>query len=620
MNRYPAWKNAMIAFVIALGALFALPNIYGEDPAVQVSGTRGRTVNNAVLEDVQDALQQAVIEYVSADLDQERLLVRFADPDTQLRGQDVIRVRLGDDYTVALNLAPSTPDWLRALGAGPMVLGLDLRGGVHFLMEVDMVVARRQQQERFVEDLRSLMQDERIRYVAVTQAGDGIRVQLRSEEDRDAAMQAIETNVPDLSVEVEDAGDGYYLRYTVSDEKLQEIKSTALQQNIVTLRNRVNELGVAEPIVQQQGSERIVVQLPGVQDTAEAKKIIGSTATLEYRLVDMRNDPYSAQQTGRIPAGFRMYKRRDTGGPVLLSKRIIVSGDQLVNATSGFDQRTGTPAVFVTLNGAGARKMSRTTAENVGSDMAVVLIEPITKTTIGPDGEPFKTRVILEEVISVATINEPFGRRFQTTGGFSPKEAQDLALLLRAGSLAAPVEIIEERTVGPSLGRDNIEMGFRSVVYGFVAVLVFMAFYYRVFGLIADLALITNLVLIVALLSLLGATLTLPGIAGIVLTVGMAVDANVLIFERIREELANGNTPQASINAGYSKALSTIADANITTLIAGVVLFTFGTGAIKGFAVTLSLGIITSMFTAIMGTRAVINLIYGRRRVEKLAI
>jgi len=619
MNRYPAWKNALIAFVIALGVLFALPNIYGEDPAVQVSGTRGQTVNAAVLEDVQDALQQALVEYLSANLDQERILVRFADPDTQLRAQDVIRARLGDRYSVALNLAPSTPDWLRTLGAEPMVLGLDLRGGVHFLMEVDMEAARRQQQERFVEDLRSVMQDERIRYVAVTQSGDGIRVQLRSEEDRESAMQAIVTNVPDLSVEVEDAGEGYYLRYSVSNQKLQEIKSTALQQNIVTLRNRVNELGVAEPIVQQQGTERIVVQLPGVQDTAEAKKIIGSTATLEYRLVDMRNDPYSAQQTGRVPAGYRIYTRRDTGGPVLLSKRVIVAGDQLVNATSGFDQRNGTPAVFVTLNGAGARKMSRMTAENVGNDMAVVLIEPVTKTTTGPDGEPIKTRSIQEEVISVATIQEPFGRRFQTTG-LGPAEATDLALLLRAGSLAAPIEIIEERTVGPSLGRDNIEMGLRSVLYGFGAVLVFMLVYYRAFGFVADLALITNLVLIVALLSLLGATLTLPGIAGIVLTVGMAVDANVLIFERIREELANGNTPQASINAGYSKALSTIADANITTLIAAVVLFTFGTGPIKGFAVTLSLGIITSMFTAIMGTRAIINLVYGGRRVEALAI
>lgn len=619
MNRYPTWKNALIAFVIAVGALFALPNIYGEDPAVQVSGTRGRQVDSAVLEDVEDALQQAVIEYITANQDQERILVRFADPDTQLRARDVIHSRLGDGYSVALNLAPSTPDWLRALGAEPMVLGLDLRGGVHFLMEVDMEAARRQQQERYVEDLRSVLQDERIRYMAVTQAGDGIRVQLRSEEDRDTAMRAIAADVPDVAVEVEEAGEGYYLRYTVSEQKLQEIKGTALQQNIVTLRNRVNELGVAEPIVQQQGDERIVVQLPGVQDTAEAKKIIGSTATLEYRLVDMRDDPFSAQQTGRVPAGYRIYKRRDTGGPVLLSKRIIVSGDQLVNATSGFDQRDGSPAVFVTLNGAGARKMGRTTSENVGNDMAVVLIEPVTKTTTGPNGEPIKTRVIQEEVISVATIRESFGRRFQTTG-LDPREAQDLALLLRAGSLAAPIEIIEERTVGPSLGRDNIEMGLRSVLYGFAAVLLFMGIYYRVFGLVADLALVTNVVLVVALLSLLGATLTLPGIAGIVLTVGMAVDANVLIFERIREELANGNTPQASINAGYSKALSTIADANITTLIAGVVLFTFGTGPIKGFAVTLSLGIMTSMFTAIMGTRAIINLMYGGRRIEKLAI
>jgi preprotein translocase subunit SecD len=491
-----------------------------------------------------------------------------------------------------------------------MTLGLDLQGGVHFLVQVDMDTARGQQLDRYVDDIRAVLREEGIRYVSVRREGNGLLVLLRSEEDRGRTDSLIKSDqsLVGLQVKETNVGENFGLSATVQEQQLIELQQTALKQNITTLRNRVNEIGVAEPIIQQQGSDRVVVQLPGVQDTVQAKKIIGATATLEYRAVDEQNDAFTAAQTGRVPPESRMYTDNNQQ-PVLLKKRLIVSGDQLIGASSGFDQQTGEPQVSVTLDGVGAKRMLDFTRENVGNRMAVVYIEQ------KPGGKK------LEEVISVAVVREPFGKRFQTTGLDSMQEASQLALLLRAGALAAPMEIIEERTVGPSLGADNVEQGFKSVLIGFVLVLILMAAYYRVFGLIANLALFTNIVMLVSLLSLLGATLTMPGIAGIVLTVGMAVDANVLIFERIREELRNGNTPQASIRAGYDKAFSTIADANITTLIAAFVLFLFGTGPIKGFAVTLSLGIVTSMFTAIMGTRAVVNLIYGRRkRVSKLLI
>jgi len=461
-----------------------------------------------------------------------------------------------------------------------------------------------------VDDIRTALRSERIRYVSVRREGTGILTLLRSAEDRDRTLNIMreDQSLQGLDVKEVDAGEHFGLSVKVREQQLVELQQTALKQNITTLRNRVNEIGVAEPVIQQQGAERVVVQLPGVQDTVQAKKIIGATATLEYRAVDEANDAFTAAQTGRVPPESRLYNRR-TGEPVLLKKRLIVSGDQLIGASSGFDQQTGQPQVSVTLNGVGAKRMLDFTRDNVGNRMAVVYIEQ------KPGGR--KT----EEVISVAVVREPFGKRFQTTGLDSMNEASQLALLLRAGALAAPMEIVEERTVGPSLGADNVAQGFKSVMIGFVLVLFFMAIYYRVFGLVADLALFANMVLLISLLSMLGATLTMPGIAGIVLTVGMAVDANVLIFERIREELRNGNTPQASIRAGYDKAFSTIADANITTLIAAFVLFLFGTGPIKGFAVTLSLGIVTSMFTAMMGTRAVVNLIYGgKKRVGKLAI
>jgi preprotein translocase subunit SecD len=517
---------------------------------------------------------------------------------------------------VALNLAPGTPDWLRALDAAPMYLGLDLRGGVHFLMEVDMQAAVRQAEENVVNDLRLLMRDNRIRYRTVTRSSDGVRVRFADASPLDEAQRLIEREFPALVVETS-VDDEPQLLASLSEDEAEAIRKFALQQNITTLRNRVNELGVAEPVIQQQGTNRIVVQLPGVQDTARAKEILGATATLEYRLADTEHDVRSVVESGRIPVNAKLYYERN-GQPILLKKQIIVTGDQIVDAASTIDENGG-PAVTVRLDGNGGRRMSKITRDNIGKPMAVVFIENRTDTKL-VDGEPVRTTKRTEEVISVATIRDHFSNRFQTTGLDSTEEARDLALLLRAGALATPIEIVEERTVGPSLGRDNIDQGFAAVMLGFALVLVFMALYYRVFGLVADLALAMNLVLLVAVLSLLQATLTLPGIAGIVLTVGMAVDANVLIFERIREELRAGGTPQASIHSGYEKALSTIADANITTLIAAVVLFSFGTGPIKGFAVTLSIGIVTSMFTAIMGTRAVINLIYGGRRVERLAI
>ena len=610
MNQYPAWKYVLILLILTVGIVYAIPNMFGKDPAVQVTSARGFAIPADLETTVNDALVVAGVDYIGSERIANRLLYRFETPDAQLQAQTAIQESLGDSYAVALNLAHATPSFLRALGGKPMTLGLDLQGGVHFLMQVDMDTARGQQLDRFVDDLRSALREEGIRYISVRREGTGLLAMLRSEEDRVAVDNLIRTNesLQGLNVREIDQGDNFGLSATVDEVQLQELQQTALRQNITTLRNRVNELGVAEPVIQQQGAERVVVQLPGVQDTVEAKKIIGATATLEYRAVDEGHDAYTAAQTGRVPPESRLYLD-DTGQPVLLKKRLIVSGDQLIGASSGFDQRTGQPMVNVTLDGVGATRMLDFTRDNVGNRMAVVYIEQ------KPGGN--KT----EEVISVAVVREPFGKRFQTTGLDSIDEASQLALLLRAGALAAPMEIVEERTVGPSLGKLNVEQGFKSVIIGFALVLIFMAIYYRVFGLVADLALAANLVLLVSLLSMLGATLTMPGIAGIVLTVGMAVDANVLIFERIREEIRNGNTPQASIRAGYDKAFSTIADANITTLIAAFVLFLFGTGPIKGFAITLSLGIVTSMFTAIMGTRAVINLIYGgQKRVPKLAI
>jgi preprotein translocase subunit SecD len=617
INQYPLWKYLLVVFVVLVGAVYALPNLYGEDPAVQVSGSREAVVDEALKVKVEGILRKEGIEPKSVELAGGRLLVRFKDTNDQLKANDSLTSTLSG-YVVALNLAQATPDWLKSLGAVPMYLGLDLRGGVHFLMEVDMDAAVSQAEERYVGELRTLLRGEKIRYVSIGRQPGKLVVKFRSAAERDEAMRLIHKEFRSLLLEEGQEGDRFLIYGRLDKNEKQAVRKFALEQNITTLRNRVNELGVAEPVIQQQGDNRVVVQLPGVQDTARAKEILGATATLEFRMVDDKHDAYEAKNTGRIPAGSRLYHDR-AGRPYLLKKRVMLTGDYITDAASGFEQSSGSPAVFITLDSKGARIFSNATKDKIGQRMGVVFIENKTETK-RVDGKLVKVKKKVEEVINAAVIRDRLGKRFQISGLDSPAEARNLALLLRAGALAAPIEIIEERTVGPSLGKENIELGFKSVMIGFVAVLVFMAFYYRVFGLVANLALAFNLVMIIALLSMLQATLTLPGIAGIVLTVGMAVDANVLIFERIREELRLGNSPQASIHAGYEKAFSTIADANITTLIAAIVLFGFGTGPIKGFAVTLSLGVLTSMFTAIMGTRAVINLIYGGRRVKSLSI
>ena len=618
MNRYSSWKYIVIIFLIGLGLLFALPNIYGKDPSLQISAARSAEISELTEFQVSAALEEAAITHKGISLGISNLTIRFNDEETQLRAQSIVKESLGRNYVVALNLAPATPDWLIKFGAEPMSLGLDLRGGVHFLMEVDMEAAIEKAEDRYISDLRSFLREKKVRYKTITHnKTGGLLIRFKDDTEYNKGQSLLADNFDDLDVESESSEDEFSLIAVIREEVLLETQRLALQQNITTLRKRVNELGVAEPVIQRQGLKRVVVQLPGVQDTARAKAILGATATLEFRLVDEEHEPQEAVD-GRPPAGSKLYYERN-GLPILLKKQIMLTGDSIINAASGFDALTGGPDVTITLDVKGAKKMSRGTRDNVGKRLAVVFIE-YKMETIKQDGDIIKEKEIVEEVINAAVIQEQLGKRFHITGLDSSEEAKNLALLLRAGALAAPIYIIEERTVGPSLGQDNIDKGFDSVVIGFVLVLIFMAIYYKVFGLIADIALSLNLVLIIAMLSLLQATLTLPGIAGIVLTVGMAVDANVLIFERIREEIRNGNTPQASIHAGYEKAFSTIADANITTLIAALMLFSFGTGPIQGFAVTLSLGIISSMFTAIMVSRGLVNLIYGGKNLNKLII
>jgi preprotein translocase subunit SecD len=618
MNRYPIWKYVLIALVLLVGVIYALPNLYGEDPALQISPSRGAKVDAAVEDRVKLVLSKAHLASRAVQLGVGNMLVRFADPETQLKAQEAVQRELGDDYVVALNLAPTTPAWLRAIGAKPMYLGLDLRGGVHFLMEVDMDAVVQQAAERYVEDMRTGLRTAKIHYTDIARQGNGVELKFKTAEERNAAREVLGKQFPELVLTDKDEAGNADLMAVVNQQQQRETRKFAVEQNITTLRNRVNELGVAEPVIQQQGENRIVVELPGVQDTARAKEILGATATLEFRMVDEEHNAAEAA-TGHVPIGSRLYHTRK-GEPVLLHKRIIITGDSITDAQAGFDSRDGSPNVSITLDGKGARAMLNTTSENVGKLMAVVFIENKTETRY-VDGKAVKTKKRVEEVINRATIRGTFSKRFQITGLDSSEEARDLALLLRAGALAAPVDIIEERTVGPSLGQENIDRGFMSCVIGFVLVMVFMTARYKVFGLFASTAQLVNLVLIIAVLSLLQATLTLPGIAGIVLTVGMAVDANVLIDERIREELRSGNSPFASIEAGYERALGTIADSNITTLIAGLMLFVLGSGPVKGFAVVLCIGILTSMFTALMGTRALVYLVYGgRRRIDKLAV
>ncbi|MFO8003679.1 protein translocase subunit SecD [Thioalkalivibrio sp.] len=610
----------MIAVAILAGGLYALPNIFPEDPAVQVSNTRTGEVDPTVVSIIDVILGAQDLEPRQVEEREGQLLLRYDSADHQLRAADVLRSALDDDHVVALNLAPATPQWLRTINGRPMSLGLDLRGGVHFLMEVDLNAVIGTAMERYTNEFRGRLREEQLTFEDVERSARNLTVTFASEEDRAAALDWLRPQYrTELAFLERGAGEDSSLEVTLDDEYLTELRRLALQQNISTLRKRVDELGVAEPIIGQQGESRIVVQLPGVQDTARAKEILGATATLEFRMVAEGADAFEAQQSGRAPSGTRLYFERD-GAPVLLQRRVMLTGDYITGASSGIAQDTGGPAVFINLDGQGARIFSRVTAENVGRLMATVFIETKTETT-EEDGELVRRTSRSEEVINVARINEPLGRRFQITGLESTREAHNLALLLRAGALAAPMSIVEERTVGPSLGQENIDRGMQSVIIGFIGVMLFMILYYRVFGLIANFALALNLVLIVSILSLLQATLTLPGIAGIVLVVGIAVDANVLIFERIREELRNGMSPQAAISSGYERAFSTIADANVTTLIAAVVLFLFGTGPIKGFAITLSIGVVVSMFTAIVVTRAIVNLTYGRqRRIARLSI
>ncbi|RIZ65157.1 MAG: protein translocase subunit SecD [Methylococcales bacterium] len=613
-NHYPLWKNILILFVFGIGIIYSLPTLYGEDPSVQVSSTQSDTISQGQAGKMEADLKAMGVALKAFEYTDGRVLARFNNTDDQLKAADSLRDSLGNNVTVALNLAPTTPQWLRVLHANAMYLGLDLRGGVHFLLEVDMDAAVKQAEDRYNDDLRLALRNEKIRYQSVAKDNGYLKITLNSADDKASLFTLLNKDFRTLEITEPENKSQVWLKISVKEER--ELKKNAVAQNMTTLRNRVNELGVAEPVIQQQGENRIVVQLPGVQDTTRAKEILGTTATLEYRLVDVEHDVQQAV-AGRVPVGSRLYYERK-GAPILLDRRIIVTGDQIVDASSGVDQ-DGRPSVNISLNGVGAAKMAKTTQVSVGKPMAVVFIEYKIDTKI-VNGEKVRHKEKVEKVINVATIQGVFSKRFQTTGLDSPQEARNLSLLLRAGALAAPVDIVEERTVGPSLGQDNIDKGMLSFVVGFALVVLFMAVYYRLFGMIANFALAFNVVIVVAILSMLQATLTLPGIAGIILTVGMSVDANVLIFERIKEEIKNGNTPQSAIFAGYDKAFATILDSHFTNLVVAVVLFAYGTGSVKGFAVTLIIGILSSMFTAITGTRMVINWVYGNRRIEKLSI
>lgn len=616
LNRYPLWKYILVATIIFIGALYALPNIYGEDPAVQITGARGASVDASTLDTVEKILKKDNIPYKSIALENNTILVRFLDSDNQIEGRDVVGDALKDNgFIVALNLAPATPDWLEAIGAHPMKLGLDLRGGVHFLMEVDMDAAMEKLLTQQEETFRIELREEKIRYRGIRVASNGsIEVLLRNDADMEQAEKLLSRQHPDMLFTTE--SDRFAISSVFTEQRLQEIRNYAVEQNITILRNRVNELGVAEPLVQRQGANRIVVELPGVQDTARAKEILGATATLEFREVDDSAD-LAAAAAGRAPAGSEVKLDRD-GRPVVLKKRVILGGSSITDASSSFDEYSR-PQVNISLDSEGGSKMSAFTKNSIGKLMATVFTEYKDSGKRDPNGKVILSK--FEEVINQATIQAALGRDFRITGIDSQAEAHNLALLLRAGALIAPISIVEERTIGPSMGQQNIDNGIKACFYGLLAVMIFTLIYYRRFGLFANFALMANIVLIIGIMSMIpGATMTLPGIAGIVLTVGMAIDANVLIFERIREELAEGRNPQQAIHEGYANAFSTIADANITTLMTSIILFAVGTGAVKGFAVTLSIGIMTSMFTAIIGTRCLVNLVYGGKRVDKLSI
>ena len=621
MLTYARWKYIVLVLAIVFSALFALPNVFQKDPSVQVTASRDASVDQALVERVGNSLEQAGIPTKAIELSGDNLLVRLPSTELQTRASDTLRTALGSDYVTALSLASTVPDWLDAIGAEGMLLGLDLQGGVHFLMQVDQEAALDKRLDAVVEDIRVVLRDARIRYESVTRTPDNlISVRLADAASREKAVELIARNQPTLALDA----DGDTISVEIPEAELQRMASDALEQNLGTLRNRINALGVAEPLIQRQGNDRIVVELPGVQDTAEAKRLIGATATLEYRAV-VEGNAYDAVATGNVPPQAKVYYRKDIGAdgkpiPVLLNKRVIASGDQLIGATSGVDPQSGTPAVSVTLDASGGQRMFDFTSENVGKPMAVVYIERIPEVRMVNGKEVRSTRVN-EEVISVANINGVFSKEFQTTGLDSAKEAADLALLLRSGSLAAPMDFVEERIVGPSLGRENIQAGLTAVGYSFAFALLFFLVYYRMFGLITCAALLLNILMLVAVMSLFGATLTLPGLAGIALTVGLSVDANVLINERIREELRAGLPPKTAIAVGYEKATGTITDANLTAILAGVALFAFGTGPVKGFAVALIVGIVTSMYTAVSASRAMATLVYGwRKKLKSIAI
>ncbi|ABK47671.1 MULTISPECIES: protein translocase subunit SecD [Shewanella] len=615
LNKYPMWKNIMVVLVIAIGCFYAVPNLFGEDHAVQVVATRGAEVTASTQARVNELLASKGIAVKRSELEKGQLLVRVQNADQQLLAKETIAEDLGDKFTVALNLAPATPQWLESMGGSPMKLGLDLRGGVHFLMEVDMGEAIRKMEEAKVADFRSQLREEKIRYAGIRNNAQGIEIKFRDAESLASAERFLKSRSNDMVFSDVSKGEDFALQAVMSETYLKQIKEEALQQNITTIRNRVNELGVAEPVVQRQGAERIIVELPGVQDTARAKEILGATASIEFHMVDDKADP-NAAQSGRVPAGSEVYQRRE-GGQVVLKKEVMLTGDHITGAQPSFDQYSR-PQVSINLDAKGGTIFSNVTKDNIGKPMATLFIEYKDSGERNADGSVKMQKI--QEVISVATIQARLGRNFVITG-LSHGEAQNLALLLRAGALIAPVSIVEERTIGPSLGAENIESGVQAMIWGMAVVLIFMLVYYRSFGLIANLALTANLVMVVGVMSMIpGAVLTLPGIAGMVLTVGMAVDGNVLIYERIREELRAGRSVQQAIHEGYGNAFSTIADANITTFLTALILFAVGTGAIKGFAVTLMIGIATSMFTAIVGTRAIVNAIWGGKRVKTLSI
>jgi preprotein translocase subunit SecD len=608
MNQYPKWKYGLVLVAIFIGLIYSIPNFFGESPAVQIMPTKSSDkLDLSIFASIEGSLKEANLPFDGIVQEPNGIKIKFANPDNQLKAKDILQNALGANYVIALNLVSKSPSWLSKIGAIPMYLGLDLRGGVHFLLQVDMKAASEQAAESNLNDFRMTLRKERISYIGASRLNEIVKLQFDSQEDLEKAKKLIKVNYPDLMVNESSVGKDKALDISMSEMGKKKIQEFALKQNLQTLHNRINELGVAEPIIQQQGLDRIVVQLPGVQDTAKAKEILGRTATLEIRLVDEDKTDIAtleSAQKGNAPFGDDLFKDRD-GRPILVKKNVLLTGERITDAGPGVDQQSGRSVVHVTLDGRGSNIFKQVTRENVGKRLAILLVEK------------GQTEVVTAPVIQ----QEIGGGRVQISGMNSPQEATDISLLLRAGALAAPMQIIEERTVGPSMGEENIKRGVHSTLWGFAAISIMMIIYYMAFGGVSIFALAVNLLLLVALLSIIQATLTLPGLAAIALALGMAIDANVLINERIREELRNGNTPQASIHAGYDRAFDTILDSNVTTLIAGLALFMFGTGPIKGFAVVHVLGILTSMFSAILVSRALVNIMYGyRRKIDKLSI